>query len=101
MGQTGNDRFQGVLPAAQYFRISGVDLGLNVTVRRGGEIRVSVRGPDDKPIEGYDSAAIEGDGLDLAVRWPSHRDLGSARAKGDIRLEFKLKDASLYSFTVR
>ena len=80
---------------------AGRDLHLNATVRAGGDIRVSVRSGQSEPIDGYDSIPVTGDGLALPVRWKSHTDLGDARAKGDVRLEFKLKDASLYSFSIR
>jgi hypothetical protein len=80
---------------------SGDDLRLNAAIRRGGEIRVSALGADYKPIDGYESIPVAGDDLNLSVRWKSHSNLAAARAKGDVRLQFKVKDASLYSFSIR
>ena len=81
--------------------LSGADVTLNASVRPGGEIRVAVLGLDYQPLPGYASAAIAGDGLSLPVRWSGHPDLKAARAAGDLRLQFQLRDASLYSFSVR
>ena len=80
---------------------SGADLLLNAAIRPGGEILVSVLGADYKPIAGYESAPLTGDGLALAVRWKGHPDLGPARNQGDLRLQFSMKNASLYSFSIR
>jgi hypothetical protein len=80
--------------------LRGSKLHINAAIRAGGEIRVSVSGLDYKPVEGYESVAVTGDGVDLPVHWTSHPDLGATRAKGDVRLVFKLRDASLYSFRI-
>jgi hypothetical protein len=69
-------------------------------MRAGGEILVSLLGSDYKPLEGYRPVAVRGDGVELPVRWSARQDLEAARRHGDVRLEFQLRDTSLYSFRI-
>jgi hypothetical protein len=80
---------------------SGRDLRINAAIRPGGEIRVAVLDHESKPIDGYEAILSQGDGLEFPVNWRTRQNLEFARVQGNIRLEFRLKNASLYCFSIR
>jgi len=78
--------------------IDGSNLSVNAQI--SGELRVALRGPDGKPIEGFsadDCAPARGDALDHKLTWK--RPLPELRAK-PVQIEFVLRDARLYGFEV-
>ncbi|MEZ6060625.1 MAG: hypothetical protein R3C19_09705 [Planctomycetaceae bacterium] len=75
-------------------------LVLNAQVADDGEITVAVLGPDDTPLPGFsfdDCLPLTGDDTDLVAAWKSATDLGRLPNQ-PLRLQFRLKNASLYSF---
>jgi hypothetical protein len=87
------------------FEHNGRALRLNAEI--GGEIRAALRTIENKPIAGRDlddCQAVTGNGLALPVRWKTRlrsRVAGQARQQsgGQVRLAFRLSDATLYSFS--
>jgi hypothetical protein len=85
------------------FRLEGRELLLNVEAR-GGEVKVGVLDAEGQPIAGYaldDAWGYRGsDELRLKPRWKDNPDLSALRGR-DVRLEFRLQNANLFSFQVR
>ena len=55
---------------------------------------------DGTSVEGFspdDCRPIKGDGIAMPVRWQDGRDI-RALAHADVRLDFRLRNAKLYSF---
>jgi hypothetical protein len=80
--------------------IDAEGLSLNVDSSRG-EVRVQVTNADGKPLEGFsfaDGRPISADSLAAPVEWK--KSLAELRGK-PVRLEFSLKDASLYALETR
>ena len=66
----------------------------------GGSLQVELMDEGGYPIEGFslaDCEKVQGDGIQLEVKWKSGRDLG-ALAGTPVRLRFHLKYADLFSF---
>ncbi|MCY2953582.1 MAG: hypothetical protein NTU53_16625 [Planctomycetota bacterium] len=81
----------------------GRRLSVNATVRPGGSIRVAVLGRQYTPIERFglnDSVEVVGDGLRIPVGWRATDELPPTDADRHVRLQFELKDASVYSFRI-
>ena len=79
--------------------IEGDRLAINASAANG-EIRVQALDADGKPIAGFshaDCKPIRGDSLDAVVEWK--KPIASLRGK-PIRLEFALKNASLFAIQV-
>lgn len=85
------------------FRLEGNSVQVNVDARRG-EAKIGVLSADGQPIPGFaldEACSYRGlDELRLEPRWKNQRDLASLRGR-DIRLQFQLQNASLYSFQVQ
>jgi hypothetical protein len=78
--------------------LEGDRLTVNANVR--GELRVAVLDAAGKPLKDFgaqDAAPIRGDSLAQPVRWK--RPLAALRGK-PVQLEFRLRDARLYGFTL-
>jgi hypothetical protein len=78
----------------------GRTLTLNVAAP-GGEVRARLLRPDGTPLRGFDFAdcrPITGDALDAPVQWKGRL----AEVRGTpVRLEFRLRRAKLYAFSLR
>jgi hypothetical protein len=85
------------------FVLEGSRLIVNAEARQG-EIEVGVLDADCAPLAGYspdDAFGYRGvDELRLEPRWREHADLAELKGKV-VRLEFRLRDATLYSFQVQ
>ncbi len=82
---------------------AGSQLWLNFSTSASGSIRIEIRTPDGKPVEGFalkDCPPIVGDAIDQQVRWKDNANV-SALAGKPIRLVFELKDADLFSIQFR
>jgi hypothetical protein len=82
-------------------RLAGLELVLNASAK--GSIRVAVMDAAGRPIPGYgatDCRPFSGDSIEHAVVWAGHPDLRDLSGK-TVRLQFHLKNASLYSFRLR
>lgn len=86
---------------------TGRELFVNAKAGSGAvRVEVLTGDTDDKldPIPGFtakECVAVSGDGIELAVRWQNHQDLGALAGKR-IRLKFYLEGfAGLYSFKIR
>ncbi|MBI4578130.1 MAG: hypothetical protein HY718_00415 [Planctomycetes bacterium] len=80
----------------------GTHLTLNAQVQPNGWIKAQVLDAGDQVIEGYGIEAcrpVSGDGVSLPLTWNDRQDVSSLAGK-TIRLEFRLRDASLYGFEV-
>jgi hypothetical protein len=73
--------------------LNGVALTVNAKI--AGFLRVRLMDKKGKPMPGYDWVDIEGDGVDLPVRWKA--DLTLLRGK-TVHVDFQLKDAQLFGF---
>ncbi|MDE0086182.1 MAG: hypothetical protein OXU23_10750 [Candidatus Poribacteria bacterium] len=74
--------------------LDGKDLNLNVDASRGYVV-VAVADDMGTPLENYTSERITGDELETAVNFSRPLDAIKGR---EVRLQFQLKDASLYSY---
>ena len=75
---------------------------MNAAVAPDGELRVGFVKRDGTFVEGFspdDCRPIKGDGIAIPVRWQGSRDI-RALADADVRLDFRLRNAKLYSFRV-
>jgi hypothetical protein len=75
-------------------------LAVNADVAAGGEVRVQASDESNQPIPGMsfsDCQPVTGDSLATAVQWTSGKSIGDLRGK-NVRLEFKITNASLYAF---
>ncbi len=80
----------------------GRHLHVNAVVAPDGELRVGFVKRDGTSVEGFspdDCRPIKGDGVAMPVRWQDGRDI-RALAHADVRLDFRLRNAKLYSFRV-
>ena len=74
-------------------------LSVNAEIRTGGELKAEVLDTDGKVLPGYsreDCHALNGNGIDQAVRWKRQTRLPVSNKP--LRLQFVIKNASLYSF---
>ena len=82
---------------------AGKTLCLNADAQ-GGEVRVGLQGRDGRAIPGYgieDCVPIAGDHTRVEVQWKDGATLSAANATMDhLRLQFHLKNASLYAFWI-
>ncbi|HTM51219.1 MAG TPA: hypothetical protein VL285_21135 [Bryobacteraceae bacterium] len=73
----------------------GSRLRLNAAVKPGGGIRVRLLDGAERPISGCAETEVTGDALDLAASC----DFTPSKGR-NVRLEFAMRDASLYSFRI-
>ena len=79
---------------------TGTHLELNLQVRAGGEVRVGLLEADGTPVAGHsiaDCDPLTGDHIAATVTWGGKAGL-SAFANRPVRLEVRIRDASLYAF---
>ena len=84
------------------FRADGERLSLNASAR-GGAVSVAVLDEHGVQHDGFqraDCALFDGDAVDHIVTWRSKSSLAELRGR-PIRLKFYLRNAALYSFTIR
>ena len=77
----------------------GDELYLNYATETGGSIQIEIRDADGKPIPGFqlkDMQYLQGDKLWGKVNWTSNHSLSELVGR-EVRLYFKLKDASLFA----
>ena len=80
----------------------GTRLHVNAEVAPGGEVRAGFVSRDGSYVAGLspdDCQPITENGVAIPVRWRGGHDLG-ALATSDVRLEFRLRQAKLYSFRI-
>jgi hypothetical protein len=83
-------------------KFSGRELHLNLEAK-GGEARAALLGADGKALAGFsleDCEAISADGFDQAVKWRGGSDV-SALAGREIRVQFSLRQSTLYTWQFR
>jgi hypothetical protein len=83
-------------------RFAGRELHLNLEAK-GGEARVALLGADGKPIPGFaaeDCEPISADSFDHVVKWRDSGDLSALAGKA-VRIQFSLKQGSLYTWQFR
>lgn len=81
----------------------GGEMMLNVSTSAMGQVRVAILPADGEPVEGFsldDCEPIWGDEIERPVAWTSDGNLASL-AGAPVRLQFELRDADVYSFTIR
>ncbi|MAG34917.1 MAG: hypothetical protein CL878_01495 [Dehalococcoidia bacterium] len=81
---------------------SGRHLHVNAEVAPDGELRVGFVKQDGASVEGFspdDCEPITADSIDIPVEWKDGRDM-RALANSDVRLDFRLRNAKLYSFWI-
>lgn len=71
---------------------------LTLNARIVGDLRIRLLDERLQPVAGCDWTAVAGDGVDLPVAWPHE---GREREVAPVRLEFQLRQAQLYGFSVR
>ena len=79
---------------------SGKTLHINALTLPGGQVRVGLKTWGGEAIKGFgagDCTPIRGDSIDIPVRWKGGSDVLAA-AGSHVRLEFRLKNAKLFSF---
>ena len=81
------------------FVLAGDQIYINAVSDEGGKIKVVLLDGAGKPVPGFKSMSIRGDGVKLPVTWRSGANLGQWRGK-PVRLEFIIYQAKLYSFGV-
>ena len=84
------------------FRVDGERLSLNAAAR-GGAVSVAVLDEHGVQHDGFqraDCALFDGDSVDHIVTWRAKSSLAELRGR-PIRLKFYLRNAALYSFTIR
>lgn len=95
--EAGSEAGEFITPPLEF---QGNILQLNVKVREGGEVRVALLDENNQPIERRtleDCLPIKGDNVNLTVMWKTDGDV-SKRAGMPTRLQFQIKNASLYAF---
>ncbi|MBN1475549.1 hypothetical protein JXA47_02235 [Candidatus Sumerlaeota bacterium] len=83
--------------------LTGSRLTVNLSTSAVGSLRVEIQGLDGSPLAGFalgDCPEIFGDEIERPVEWSGGGDI-SALNGTPVRLRFVLRDADLYSFTVR
>lgn len=75
--------------------LASAGLHLNAAAK-GGEIRVRLTDLQGQMLEGMESDPVGEDDTDLPVSWPAGRSLAPYRGR-PVRLEFRLRNARLYS----
>ena len=81
---------------------TGRKLHVNADVAPGGKLTVAVLSYRGAPLPGYghgDCKPIRGNGIDLGVSWKSKADLAGLAGR-DLRLQFRLRNAKLFSFWI-
>ncbi len=81
---------------------AGSRLYVNVATEPGGYLEVGVRTRDGEPVSGFalkDANRITGDGTRILVTWSRGTDIPLPAGK-HVRLQFRLKNADLYSFWI-
>lgn len=81
---------------------AGQQLHVNAQVAPGGEIRAGFTTRDGQTVEGLghqDCLPVEGDGLAIPVNWKSGRNI-AALSNCDVRIDWRLRNAKLYSFWI-
>ena len=81
---------------------TGKRLHLNAAVEPNGEIRVGLARRDGRPLEGFATGAchpVKGDGIDIPVSWEKGPDMG-VWSNSEVRIQFELRKAKLYSFWI-
>ena len=84
------------------FRVDGDSLSINAAAR-GGSVAVALLDEHGIQHEGFsraDCAVFDGDSVDHRVTWRTKTSLDDLRGR-PVRLKFYLRNAELYSFTVR
>jgi hypothetical protein len=75
--------------------LDGTSMTVNAHI--AGFLKMRLLDQKGKPLQGFDWTEIKGDGVDLPVVWKS--DLSRLRGK-TLQIEFQLKDAQLFGFTL-
>jgi hypothetical protein len=81
-------------------QFEGTRLALNMNASAMGEVRLELREPDGKPIEGFrfeDCDPLHGNYLERTVTWKGQPELTSLAAR-PVRLAFQLRAVKLYAF---
>ena len=84
------------------FLVEGDNLSINVAAR-GGSVAVAVLDEHGVQHEGFsrsDCVLFDGDSVDHRITWRTKTSLDDLRGRA-VRLKFYLRNAELYSFTVR
>ena len=79
---------------------TGRALHVNADVANGGALTVAVLDDRGAPLPGYSDAEcrpVQGNGIDLPVSWKTGADLAGL-AGSDVRLQFSLRNAKVFSF---
>lgn len=101
------DRYVALVPERQEgilrmrpFVVAGKQLTVNAEAS-GGEVRVRLLGQDGEPLDApgeFEASPVMGDNLVAEVRWP--KPLSTLEGK-PVRLEFRVRNASLFGFELR
>jgi len=81
---------------------TGRKLHINADVAAGGKLTVAVLDYRGAQLPGYrhqDCRPVQGDGIDLPVSWKGKADLAGL-ANRDVRFQFRLRNAKLFSFWI-
>ncbi len=81
-------------------RFAGNRLHLNVTVRRGGRVRVGLLDAEGRPLPQFsvsDCVPVTGDSIRKSVDWKAGSDIGKW-ASQPVRLRVEMADARLFGF---
>jgi len=79
-------------------QLAGSELHINAAIL--DKLQVTVLDEQGQPLPGYQSAPVQGNGIDLPVQWPDGRDL-TVLAGRQVKLRFDLNDAEIFAFTCR
>ncbi len=79
------------------FVLGGDKIYINAASEEDGSIKVVLLDEAGKPVPGFKSRSIRGDGVKLPVTWRAGADLKQWRGK-TVRLQFVMSQADLYSF---
>ena len=80
----------------------GKTLHINAAIATGGELSVAVVSRDGEIVNGYAASEchrLQGDSIDIVVSWPQRPNL-KGMDNSALRLQFKLKNAKLFSFWI-
>lgn len=92
--------YRGANVVTKPFLLQGENLEFNFKTSAGGGIYVRLLDEQGEPIPGYETCEIFGDALNRKIIFPNYKNLNELIGK-KIRIEFVMRDASLYSFIVR